>query len=309
MPAPASSEWSGSIKHHYLPEFYLSRWMVPADQPLCEFSRQNGVIKPKRVFPSATGFRKHLYSLEGLSGAEAQIVEDKFMSKVDSLAAQALDRLETGDTLRENAKLRTAWARFVLSLVLRSPADVKILKEDYLAQLLVPDAELEAAWAKQRGPADPLTIQDYLAADPDMPKRNATRILQKLIDHKNILPSIMRMRWAVIETDNTGWPMTTSDRPVVASDAMVGRNGHILMAMGPSRIFVATMRKEKLAEIWKSDWRLLAEQVSAKGVGQAENYAYASDDRHIAFVRQHIFRYPERSQFTRLAEKRGSQDQ
>ncbi len=56
------------IKHHYIPKFYLRRWMLDGAR-LVEFSRPrpgSAEVKPKRVYPGQTGYVNRLYELRGL---------------------------------------------------------------------------------------------------------------------------------------------------------------------------------------------------------------------------------------------------
>lgn len=109
-----------SCRHHYLPEFYLKRW-ASREGRLVEFSRPwADVVKPKRVYPRETGFVDRRKELQGLSREVAHAVEEKFFSPVDSEAADVLTRIERNETDFSGDE-RSAWARFVLSLVFRVP--------------------------------------------------------------------------------------------------------------------------------------------------------------------------------------------
>jgi Protein of unknown function (DUF4238) len=97
-------------KHHYVPVFYLKQWTGP-DGRLCEYKRVAG----RRTFPAGTAYQKDLYRLEGVPDALAQAVESKFMHLVDTEANYALDKIVSGDTSPWDARMRSAWARFLSS--------------------------------------------------------------------------------------------------------------------------------------------------------------------------------------------------
>ncbi|WP_421738359.1 DUF4238 domain-containing protein [Caulobacter sp.] len=116
-------------RHHFMPVFYLKRW-ARADGCLEQFRRFAGrQIKPRRLAPTATGYSDDLYAMPGLSADLAQQVEKLFMQEVDSLAAAVLPALESGGAIAWTSETRTAWARFVRSLQLRTPADVAGVKQ------------------------------------------------------------------------------------------------------------------------------------------------------------------------------------
>ena len=84
------------INHHYVPVFYLSRW-VGTDRCLCRFSRPYGhEVKAKRVAPKGTAFEPRLYETRGLPPEQAQTMERDFIAKLDSDAADALALIEAG---------------------------------------------------------------------------------------------------------------------------------------------------------------------------------------------------------------------
>jgi hypothetical protein len=86
------------IKHHHLPVFYLKRW-VGDDGRLCQFSRPHLEVVAHRKYPSQTAYVERLYELPGLSLDKAQQIEQRFMQRVDSLAAEALwQRGQRGST-------------------------------------------------------------------------------------------------------------------------------------------------------------------------------------------------------------------
>ena len=83
------------MDHHYLPIFYLSRW-VGQDGRVCRFNRPyRSEVKAKRVAPKGTGFEPSLYEARGLPPERAQAMEKQFMAKLDNSAAEALHLLET----------------------------------------------------------------------------------------------------------------------------------------------------------------------------------------------------------------------
>src|SRR5688572_15150668 len=99
------------IDHHYLPIFYLTRW-AGIDRCVCRFSRPYGKeVKAKRVVPRGTGFEPRLYEARGLSPDRAQAMEKDFMSKLDTMAAEALELLESGLPEKDwTSRHRSSWS-------------------------------------------------------------------------------------------------------------------------------------------------------------------------------------------------------
>jgi hypothetical protein len=112
-----------------MPVFYLKRWCSD-DRKLCEYSRPYKKIYSQRVFPVQTGFLDRLYEKKGVPKAIAQQVEDKFMKPVDTLAADALNLIETEDErIRTDPKYRSAWSLFLITPMTRMPEDLVVLSQ------------------------------------------------------------------------------------------------------------------------------------------------------------------------------------
>ncbi len=115
------SEHKKLPKHHYIPVFYLRQWAT--NGRLIEFSRPyRSVVKARPTSPEGTGYVRGLNVMKGLPPESAEQFETVVMRNVDSLAADALRQLLSGDEdLKWAPKPRSAWTRFLVSLLLRTP--------------------------------------------------------------------------------------------------------------------------------------------------------------------------------------------
>jgi hypothetical protein len=112
-------------KHHYIPVFYLKRWAdKDGDGRLCVYSRPYDRVKVNRKHPDATGYE---YDLNAIRGADAETeghLEGRFFLRADNDAARALDILQTGRCDLMDASVRSAWSRFLMTLLHRNPERV-----------------------------------------------------------------------------------------------------------------------------------------------------------------------------------------
>ena len=113
-------------KHHYIRVFYSKGWAGP-DGRLCEFSRPYDVVKPKRVHPDGTGYVRGLYTVPRNEPIVAEFIEKEFFRITDLKASDVLRMLRTGQPIEWNSDNRSAWSRFIISLMIRSP--------DYVARM------------------------------------------------------------------------------------------------------------------------------------------------------------------------------
>lgn len=73
-------------KHHFLPQFYLSRWAIN-DGKLVQFSRPNpnsGNVVPQRKYPAGTGYKPGAYAFEGLPPEKRGLLEKRMMQPLDT---------------------------------------------------------------------------------------------------------------------------------------------------------------------------------------------------------------------------------
>jgi hypothetical protein len=95
-------------KHHYIPVFYLQQW-ADAKGRLLKFSRPYGNdVKHEPTSPRKTGYERGLYRVPNVPEHLAEIIEQKFMKRMDDLASAVLrdflaNRLDGWTIIRKEA--------------------------------------------------------------------------------------------------------------------------------------------------------------------------------------------------------------
>lgn len=278
-------------RHHYIPAFYLSRWAVQDDHRLCQFSRPYNEVVPKRQHPEATGYLDRLYELDGLEGELAQQIESKFFSPVDSAAADALSLMEQkGNRAVWDQRLRSAWSRFLHSMLLRTPEDLEIFKASW-RNLMLNDKtdEWEARYDAVKGPGDKSTFREFVASiSEESHNRSAMHALIGVINNPRLGLKMNNMPWWVIETDPDDHPLLTSDRPVIRTNGLNAPNGHIALPIGPYRIFVVAKDQQTLNVIRSANIRQIVREMNRQVCDYAVKYVYGINCMHLDFVKKHF---------------------
>jgi hypothetical protein len=150
------------VKHHFNPAFSLQPW-TGSDDRLCEMRRINGRVSAVRRHPNATGYEKNLYRTDGVPTDQEQRLEVNFMAPVDNAAALALERIMRGDKTPWDNEQRSAWTRYILSLMFRNPAAVRAIRDNFIEVWDVGIRELEPNYAERKRPTDPATFEEYYA--------------------------------------------------------------------------------------------------------------------------------------------------
>lgn len=294
-------------RHHYIPEFYLKRWTDQKKQ-FVEFSKPWGdTVKPKRVSPKQTGFVDRLYELAGLSDEARQRMETEFFRPVDTRAATVLEALEKGRTAF-TATERSAWSRFMTSLLFRTPENVAAIKEQMLVAMQTVDGQAERAYRKLRHRKDPRTFREYLTANEihQAVDRAALGVLTMVADSRKLGSHIINMRWGSLTVPFNIPALLTSDRPVFILHGLTNANCEILMPLSPKSVFYAVNSETLAAQFGMIDANDLVAKINELVVRRAEKYVYGITDRELNFVQANMGRASERTPAERASNLRKS---
>jgi hypothetical protein len=150
--------------HHFLPVFYLRQWASYTDGKLIEYTIKHNEFIAKRVGPRGTGFESDLYSFPELPEDAAQYLESVILQDSDNKASVALQQHLRMSSDPWDAKIRSAWSRFLLGLILRHP---DVMKELRVAAKSLWDKghdETQRGYEAIRKPSDPATFEEYMVA-------------------------------------------------------------------------------------------------------------------------------------------------
>ncbi|QYO75560.1 DUF4238 domain-containing protein [Devosia salina] len=305
------SEGSGlPLYHHYLPSFYQARWANEAGK-LRRFSKPRpDKLVVKWVSPHVSGGEDLLYSDPVAEPKAAQTLEQKFMSPLDSLAADALTALEQDDPrIGRDGKLRSAWSRFLMSLMMRMPDHLDTLEaglaEEWARQL----PELEAAYAEKKGLGDPSTFAQYMDSLPPEEMRSwMISILPTLVDHAWIGELINNMRWFIRRIDGSA-EFLTSDRPIITWHEFAAADSYLLLPIGPQAAFCAVNNVETQRRIEAVDPEQWVTGLNKVVAGAAVEFVFARDDGMKEFVAEHFGTRPRTTLFERLVQFRRRKNQ
>lgn len=117
------------IKHHYIPQFYLRRWINPS-KTLFVYIR--GKTEPSEIKRNGlTGFclENGLYSIPNINPNNPTKIETEWASPLDGCAATIINKFNEGQVNNLTDDERLSWANFCASLWLRSPQGLKYISE------------------------------------------------------------------------------------------------------------------------------------------------------------------------------------
>jgi hypothetical protein len=140
-------------KHHYIPVFYSKEW-AGSDGRMCEYSRPFEIVKPRRVHPDGTGYVRGLYSVPHNDARTSEFIEREFLKITDNEASRVLQMLNRREQIEWTSETRSAWSRFIISLLIRNPENVRRLAAEVVGFFDPDDGELEEKYRAIRRPED-----------------------------------------------------------------------------------------------------------------------------------------------------------
>lgn len=289
--------------HHFAPCFYLRRWSSSSRKILCEFSVPHDVVKPRRTSPSGTGYVTLLYGLDEEGLAERNRLETDFYRPVDTRAADALAAIEGGVDNAIAPVLRTAWTRFMMSLMMRMPADMATLARSYRVEFAHLTPWQKRRWAEVRRPGWPAKMSEAIERlTPGEAADQAKELATRLMENERITAALAAMHWRALDVSPAAHPLLTSDRPLRLSGILRDPRTELVLPIGPHRLFVAGHDRRHVDGIAARGADRLVARSNRAVVEAADDYVWGVDDGQLDFVRRHFGRNRPKSQLERLVE-------
>ncbi|MBE2993058.1 DUF4238 domain-containing protein [Sphingomonas sp. CFBP 13603] len=289
------------LDHHYIPQFLLHEWTV--DGKLHRFQKPTpGKIVEHRKPTRAVGFRERLYEIPEYPPETAQSIEQGFMKTLDDTAAIAHKLLLAKNFADLDQTHRSAWTRFLLSLMLRTPDNLAAYKAGFAAVYDTPTSDIQAKYEAQKGPHDPPMAEEFLKLHQPMAPLTAALIqLPHVMQNKGLGQHIIKMGWSVAEV--TRGAFLISDEVLITSNGLGKDDGHIVMPISPTKVFIATNNKKTLDTIIGMGEPDLVKTANAQIVGRAKYFVGAHNMSQKRFIENRFGLAPRTSIAKLFAEK------
>ncbi len=181
--------------HHFLPKFLVKGWCDEEGRTNV-FRRvgQHGILTSKRLRPSELGYKRHLYSnYDADSPLAQQRVETKIMSPIDNAAAKALHKIlfdvPENEMIALEGVARNDWARFLASMVYRSPSRIAFLKERVrLEGRRATETEARKTFKQLRPRLGDTKFEEWFSWHSEQPEANRALLLEFLCRDSRLAP-------------------------------------------------------------------------------------------------------------------------
>lgn len=235
-----------------------------------------------------TGWVENLYWIPGVTKETQQNVEKIFMGAVDTKAAQARDMM-LGDVVPVQPELRHGWSRFLLSLMIRTPDEVKAFKYRVKQDMQTYNPEYQEKYDAIRREDWPATLEEWIQkSNPTMPERTAVLLLTKLIQNENVLRTFMRAEWWLLDTSSVQRKLLTSDHPLIMTNGLGRPDGHFAIPISPRKIFIAFVTQEFGRALRNLPTSRIVREINDAVIGQGRRSVYAFDEESTRVVKRRM---------------------
>src|SRR6185436_14311115 len=118
----------------------------------------------------------------------------------------------------------------------------------------------------------------------------------------DIVGSLATLEWSVLAVDSAKNDLLTSDRPVIHTNSLVHPESHLLVPIGPRRLFVATKDRNLIAKIKSAGQDKLVQATNTHIVGNAKTTVCGRTDGHVRFVQNRMGKEHQASLLDRVRE-------
>ena len=176
-----------------------------------------------------------------------------------------------------------------MSLELRCPEDIDGMRQDWLRRYYEVDPELAEDYANIRLPEQPETMEEYLQQTSEAElEEGFFEALLSTIDSQRLGNTLTGMIWGKVEFSENENELITSDRPIIRTDRLARNHSHIVLPIGPKRLFFAAETQRVADEILAMNKKELVQNVNLQIVQQALKYVYARRYKPLRFVAKHM---------------------
>lgn len=267
------------MRHHYVPQFLLSPWAEgSADGKVEVFRLDLPSIKSSRHTTKYTGFDDDLYALtkDVVAGMEKQAVEKRFLMNVDNRAAVARDKLDSQGLKSLTNEEKVDWARFLMSLRIRQPETVQLLRNDATEHLRESLNENPNEYDELKPEGEEETLEEWTERQyPGLTENFGLSFFHELIDNPYYGNRILRMRWWVWDFTGVPYELLLSDHPCVFTHGIDNAKCIIALPISPTKAFLATQDDNVADILRRSKPRELVVRLNESALVQTRVRIYA----------------------------------
>lgn len=279
-------------QHHYVPRFLLEHWHSYPDGKLTQFRWAHGRMAAKRFAAKSVAKMEHLYSLQRTNtNPDVKIERDFLGPHVDDPASRAHKTiLQHGIRSLITDSDRSAWSRFLVSLMLRVPVKVEYVRSKGREVLKAQLDEGPEDYLKIRGDAPETTLRDWVEKHaPSLLDDFGMMALPKLVESPLLNNALLDATWATRSLKDSRFDLLIADNPLIYIGTLASRF-LISLPITPTLMFLAFNDNRTWDNVSELSDESFIRAANLSTVRQVERYTYATNDRQESFVAKYLQR-------------------
>ena len=282
-----------SREHHFVPKLLLRPWLVKkptGDEILLDYwwdPRSDSLACKTR------GLDRFCFQLDLLSlkkhplGRDA--IERIFFGDIDTQGSLARDVLLNSGPSALSVDQRCDFARLLMSLEARRPANVERLRTEGSATFrddLDNDPDILREFDNHGIKVLPSDfVERILGRDLE---DGALTIVQRLVDNPNVGRRLINAHWDVRRLNSLSGSLTLSDRPLIRINGFDQTGAAWLLPLSPDSAFIACNDKPNLTKLMRLSDRRFVKEFNRSSVRQTERFVFCIDKSHEDWIGRHL---------------------
>lgn len=278
------------MRHHYVPQFLLRPWTeATPDDKLEVFRLDLPDLPSSRYAPKSTGFDNDLYALtkDVIAGMEKQAIETRFLKLVDNNAANVRNKLVNQGFKTLTPENKVDWARFLMSLRVRQPDIVNMLKQQSPEDLKATLNEQPEGYEELATKEDPSTLEEWTEKQyPGLIENFGLSFFHKLVDNPRYGDKILKMKWWLWDFNKAPYDLLLSDHPCIFTLGIDDPNCVIALPIHPKKAFFATQSDKVAQTLKQQSLKNLSMRLNESSVWQTRARIYARNESPRRFIKK-----------------------
>lgn len=276
------------MKHHFLPIFLLKQWAA-SDGRVATYRRRDGGHRVRHFHPRGIGYVTDLLALnrDYVGTMERQHLEKYVFQDVDSLAAKVRDKLNRDGADSLSSEDRVAWARFLMSLQMRQPQLVQMVRDvgkSTLLDKLQTTAE-EDVILRQFG--EPGGLADFLERQtPGMAENFGLTLLPSMLDDMKTIQRLASLKWLRVLFPWATHEVMISDAPSMLHAALDDPKFVWALPLSPRSAFFATEDEATIGRILGANSGFIVRALNVQACFQTRDRLFARGASNQNFVQR-----------------------
>jgi hypothetical protein len=273
-------------KHHYIPEFYLRRW-IGADGRLDRYDRPiPGKIMVRRSYPSEVGFERHLYTSLAEPESQQNWMETRLFQVIDSRAAKTLEKLNQNPAPSLSLEDMSYWSVFIRSLHHRTPSRLRDFKTSGHSQWLIAIDKAKSQYSTLKSENDPPTFEEYrLLHTSETVDLLVLRVLPGILFGERVGIFLNNLHKRIYRLPDGLPDYLISDAMLAMSNGLQVAGGHYAIPLSPRSLLIAAYEKDTIVASDEMEPYEMLKAMNRWVVGRARYFVGARDRSQDRFIR------------------------